>query len=124
MSEWKLQLVKVGPWLSMNDRPHWAERARGTRAWRAAALWSARAARLPVGLDLVRVEIWVHKTTARKYDAGNLQPTAKAVVDGLVDYGLVPDDDNEHLIGPDMRMGAKAERPGLTVIIRAEEMGL
>ena len=30
-------------------------------------------------------------------------PTAKAVVDGLVDAGVLPDDDAKHLLGPDLR---------------------
>jgi hypothetical protein len=60
------------------------------------------------------------RTNRRRSDVGNLYPTAKAVVDGLVDYGLIEDDDDTRLIGPDMRRGqvvAKRAHPlGLLVI--------
>lgn len=41
----------------------------------------------------------------RRRDVGNLYPSFKAAIDGLVDAGVLPDDDDEHLIGPDMRLG-------------------
>ena len=37
-------------------------------------------------------------------DLHNYMPTLKALVDGLVDAGLLPDDDARHLQGPDMRL--------------------
>lgn len=64
----------------------------------------------------------MHKTNNRSYDAGNLAPTAKAIVDGLVtDYGLLPDDSNEHVIGPDMRPGEKRKQAGITITIKETE---
>ncbi len=41
----------------------------------------------------------------RRRDPHNYYPTLKAIVDGLVDYGLLPDDSHEYLIGPDVRYG-------------------
>lgn len=40
----------------------------------------------------------------RRRDANNWAPTTKAGVDGLVDAGLLVDDDHRHLIGPDHRI--------------------
>jgi hypothetical protein len=49
-------------------------------------------------------------------DPANFSLTAKAVVDGFVDYGLIPDDDSKHLLGPDMRRDESLPR-GMTMHI-------
>ena len=38
-------------------------------------------------------------------DPANAYPAVKALIDGLVDAGVLPDDDAAHLDGPDMRLG-------------------
>lgn len=103
-------------WINANDRLHWRPKARLTKAWRRAGHIHARVNGLPRGLHRIRVTVHVVKATARAYDAHNLMPTAKAVVDGFVDYGLVPDDTNAHLIGPDIREGGKG-KPGLRIVV-------
>ena len=40
----------------------------------------------------------------RRRDAHNIMPTIKACVDGVVAAGLLPDDDDTHLTGPDLRV--------------------
>ena len=35
--------------------------------------------------------------------AVGVTPTTKPIVDGLVDTGVLPDDDAKHLLGPDLR---------------------
>lgn len=98
-------------WLNSNDRRHWRSRAAATRAWRAAAGWEAKAARLPM---LARVHAFADvraSVLTRRRDPGNWYPTAKACIDGIVAAGrLLPDDDHEHLIGPDLRLGAPVAR--------------
>ena len=39
-------------------------------------------------------------------------------MDGLVDAGLLPDDSNEYVVGPDMRAGEKRAEP--CVVVRVE----
>lgn len=98
--------VPAGEWLTSNGRYHWASRARRTRKLRTRAALAARAAR-PRIPPMVRASITVHvhgRTRART-DPANAYPTIKAVVDGLVDAGVLPDDDAAHLDGPDMRLG-------------------
>lgn len=124
-SEWTITIPQAADWMSLNDRHHWAKRAKATRAWRNAALVVARAARLPKGLERAHLDVTFHKATRRSYDVHNLMPTAKAIVDGLVGtprhpgYGLLPDDDNAHLTGPDLHAGEVAVRPCVVVTIRA-----
>ena len=103
--------------ISSNHRTHWATRALLTRQWREATHWAAKAARLPRGLDRVHIVAYVHPAKGgRLRDAHNVYPTGKACVDGLVDYGLIADDDDAHLIGPDLRRGAN--RPVLTPALK------
>ena len=55
----------------------------------------------------------------RKRDVNNWQPTAKALVDGLVDAGVLEDDNDAHLVGPDLRRDWAAEHPEITIEIVA-----
>lgn len=104
-------------WISANGRYHYHHAATLTAAWRAAGQ-AAAAHTPPLTGWPVRVLVYVHKPTAHKYDAANLAPTAKAVVDGFTTAGLWPDDDNDHVLGPDIRRGpARRGNPGLTVTL-------
>jgi hypothetical protein len=93
--------------LSANDRRHWAVQRKLVKAWRDMAHWQAKADKLPPLPVPVRIVATVHRPdrTQRRWDAGNYAPTAKAIVDGLVDAGLLPDDANRYVTGPDMRAG-------------------
>lgn len=116
----RIEIPAPCPWLNLNHRTHWAVKAKLTKQWRNAAYVAARAANLPKGIDRVRIIAYIHKTTNREYDAHNLTSTAKAAVDGLVDYGLVADDRNRYVIGPDMREGEK--RPNCAITLEIEEI--
>lgn len=105
-------------WINANDRyGHWAAKSRKIKTWRSLAYWLARQHDLPAGLEYVHIVAYVHKTNKRAYDAHNLYPTCKATIDGLVDHGLIVDDTNAHLQGPDMRPGEIHEKPGITLTI-------
>ena len=97
--------VPASLWLTSNSRYHWAERARRTRDLRAIARMQARRAHLPKHLTRARIEVFAHGRTRRRTDPANTYPTIKAIIDGLIDYGLLHDDDATHLTGPDMRAG-------------------
>ena len=86
------------PPLTMNDRGGWQAKARKTRMMRQASSWMARSSRLPADLPHVTVGLTWVVADRRKRDGGeNLAPTFKALLDGLVDYGLVADDDPAHV---------------------------
>lgn len=96
-------------WINANDRGmHWGAKARLTRQWRDAACWAAKAAKMPTFAGQVHIEAHVHKVHGRSYDASNWAPTAKAAIDGLRDAGVLLEDDNAHVVGPDMRAGHRA----------------
>lgn len=90
-------------WLTSNQRLHHQARAKTTRALRDLAHTEARRQHLVRDLDRVRIVAHLTYPDRRRRDANNAAPTTKALVDGLVDYGLVPDDNDHHLIGPDHR---------------------
>ena len=80
-----------GKLLNLNDRQHWAPKARAVAAWRTAAKHAAH--RIPMhDQSIVTIELPVRDK--RKRDPHNYSPTMKAVIDGLVDAGCWPDDDS------------------------------
>lgn len=88
---------------SINERLHWSVRASLTQAWRSCSMIETqqfvRHNRLSIPLPSpVRVWMQLNFEDNRKRDAHNYAGTVcKAVVDGLVDAGLVPDDNTDHL---------------------------
>lgn len=72
-------------------------------AWRAAGM-RAGLTQFPRGIVLP-VRIWVEVTQPdnRRRDTTNLFPTAKALVDGLVDAGVITDDADGLVEGPWLR---------------------
>lgn len=95
-----LEIPKIADWLNANQKPHWAKQNKLTRAWRHGAHIYARQQKAPKGLNRARVDVYVWKSSRRRYDPHNLMPTMKPIIDGLVDYGLLPDDSHEYLEGP------------------------
>jgi crossover junction endodeoxyribonuclease RusA len=100
------------PWLSANQRVDLRRQTPDRRAWRDAGHLYAKQAALPK-LQRVHIIATLRFRDARRRDPHNYYPTLKALVDGLVDYGLIPDDDDKHLIGPDIRLGQVMQAPGL-----------
>ena len=84
-------------WLSANDRMHWAEKARRTKALRQIGAWADD---LPTGLGATHVAAFIGYPRNGKADPANAAPTVKALIDGMVDAGVWPDDDSTHVLGP------------------------
>ena len=93
--------------INSNQRLHRMAQAKLTKTWRQASATAAHGLKPFTGQ--VRVIAHIHKPRTGRYDPGNLYPTAKAILDGIVDAGLLTDDDHKHVIGPDMRHGGKGE---------------
>lgn len=96
----------------MNDRRHWGPKARLTRTWREAAhigaYVSLGAGRCIKGLPPCQVRVCFPVKTAHKRDASNMAPTIKAIIDGLTDAGLWPDDNTDwvEVMDPTFAKGA------------------
>jgi crossover junction endodeoxyribonuclease RusA len=101
---WTVAIPAPAPWLSANQRRDLRRQTPDRRAWRDAGMVHAKRARLP-RLQYAHLVAVLRFPDNRRRDAHNYYPTLKALVDGLVDYGLLPDDSDNHLVGPDLRRG-------------------
>ena len=97
------KLKTVGPFINSNSRDHRHQVAKMTKAWRETA--AKRAQGIPPFGGQVHIIAHIFKPRGGRWDPNNLWPTIKAAVDGLVDAGVLLDDDHSHVIGPDMRSG-------------------
>lgn len=91
--------------INTNVRYHRMAKANLTKQWRTAGFVAARN-HGPLNPP-VRIIAHIWKPRAGRYDPNNLADTTKAIVDGLVDAGLLPDDSREYVVGPDHRHGGK-----------------
>lgn len=105
--------------LNANDRIHWAKRSAMTKMLRTEARLHA--------LDLPSMER-AHLTVAvgwpdkRRRDVHNIFSTVKACVDGFVDAGLLPDDSDAHLTGPDLRAHVAGVKGHVVLTFKFEEI--
>ncbi|MCL8016920.1 hypothetical protein [Streptomyces sp. AS02] len=102
---WRLELPAQITLVNANDRRHPVKQAPYIKVIRNAAWAMARHHKLPA-LQRAHIFYVIHPDTkTRRRDPGNWSPSAKAAVDGLVDAGVLPDDNKNHLLGPDPRIG-------------------
>lgn len=90
---------------NVTRRMHWAQVRRLARDVRAAANLAARAQQIPL-VDRAHIVYVIHPSPqTRRRDPANWAESAKAAVDGLVDAGVLADDDSTRVIGPNPRLG-------------------
>jgi|SRR5262245_953018 len=102
---WEMRMVAPTQWLNANDRMSWQARAPLIRMWRDAAKRTAAANHLPRGLSRVRVDVHLSFTDDRRRDVSNYAPSVKASWDGIVSYGVIPDDSDKFMEGPFLHLG-------------------
>jgi len=83
--------------ISANDRMHWREKARRTAALRLMGRIAAWRRRHPIPPVTLTVTV-TYPPLARRRDASNLAPTVKGLLDGIVDAGLLPDDNDRVIV--------------------------
>jgi hypothetical protein len=88
------------PWLrpplSLNDRDHWAVKAKKTRAARSIAAAAITAAKIPP-TEQAEVELHWRLPDWRHRDTDNPTATLKPCIDALVDCGVLPRDSWRHV---------------------------
>lgn len=82
-------------WMSANDRMHWAEKARRTKHLRTMGRFCGISRHATT-----HVAAFIGYPRNGRADPANAAPTVKALIDGMVDAGVWPDDDSTHVIGP------------------------
>lgn len=99
-------------YMNANDRPpHWAVKAKQTKAWREAGYAAALTASLPK-IDKAHIVATLFFHDSRQRDPNNYNPTTKAILDGMVDAGVFVDDNWKHVVGPDHRVGETTVKRG------------
>lgn len=107
--------------LTSNQRLHWRAKAEKTSNIRRRAWLTWRSAGSP-RMGHARCVAHLAYPSNRKRDVSNLMPTIKAAIDGIVSGPgntggcLLPDDDDAHLIGPDLRHTDGDVTPGFLTI--------
>jgi hypothetical protein len=96
------------PWatevVSMNARSHWTNTHRQIQALRRRGELAARSSHPPMPhFEMATVVVYMRFPDRRRRDIQNYHKTLKALIDGFVDAGLLPDDDSRHLFGFDVR---------------------
>lgn len=99
-------------WLSANQRMHWAPKAKRTAALRQLGFTMATHSRIR-DFGTAHVAAFIGYPRNGKADPANAAPTVKALIDGLTDAGVWPDDDHVHVIGPTYLRDPSTKQPGV-----------
>lgn len=117
MTTIRIDLPWDKPPLSANERLHWAAKARITREVRLTACLLAKAAKAPK-TDRLTVTLHWQPATKRRRDSVNLAPLLKVLVDGAVlDSGICPDDDTEHVSTPEPVIHQPGDKAALWLVL-------
>lgn len=93
---WTLPLPYATPPLTLNKKMHYHKVAEWKRQIKGDVMLLARAARMPRNqLHRVLVQLVWTPSVKRPRDTDNPTLTLKPCIDGLVAYGLVPDDNHD-----------------------------
>lgn len=118
-----ITLEPPAKFINANDRLHFHVKNELTQAWRNAARIAVLTLRQPLlpKYDRAHIVVAYRFPDNRRRETSNLQPTSKAIVDGLVDAGVVPDDSDQYVVGPDNRRHIPNGSPLVTITIRPLE---
>lgn len=94
----RIDLPWTTPPLTANQRMHWAKRAAVVREVRNTTGWLARGA---PKADRLVITLHYRPRDIRRRDSVNLFCLVKACVDGIVDAGVIDDDDTAHVSTPE-----------------------
>lgn len=105
--------------INANQRSHWARKAELTRFMRLEAKLHALG---HPPMERAHLTVHVGWPDKRRRDAMNLHPSIKACVDGFVDAGLLDDDSDAHLTGPDLRPYVAGRKGYVVLTFHFEEI--
>lgn len=88
--------IHKNTWMTSNQRKHWRENRDKITVLRQSACFHARKNLLKP----IHEPVWIHARIGlphrRQFDPPNAWPTIKPIIDGLVDAGVLQDDDSTH----------------------------
>lgn len=124
-----LHIVPPAAITTLNDRLHWHTIAARKRSWREVAKWTALKlppARLDTPQPPARWVCTVSYPTDRpntRRDPHNWILTSKWIIDGIVDAGLIDDDDSRHLVVADAQFHLRSTNGCVVVTLDPEVSG-
>lgn len=92
MRSWTLDLGYPAPPMRENDRLHWRARAAKTKDVRERVGWLAKTKLPRKQIERCEIHLIWSVTDRRRRDSAAANPTLKAAIDGLVDAGILADD--------------------------------
>lgn len=101
--------------ISANGREHWTQRAKVTKHLRELAEHDANVKRIPE-LSKVKIRAIYFPPDNRRRDMSNLFPSVKAAVDGIVDAGVLLDDNDKFVLSLELTRGKGIVKGGQLVI--------
>lgn len=110
--------IPKGIWWTSNHRLHWRASSEKTAAIRMITRSVARGTPSTQKADVIAI---VSYPTRGRADPSNASPVVKAALDGLVDAGVFPDDDSEHVLSVTYVRGVATGKRGLyrlTLVVR------
>lgn len=106
--------IAARDWWTANHRLHHMDRARRAKAVRLSSMWVA--SQHLRRFDRANVLVTVRMPTRRRFDPDNAAPVAKAAIDGIVDAGILPDDDAHHRPATTYRLGEPTGVKGVHIL--------
>ena len=116
-ARWYLE-DNVRPWtLNSERRWHWSKRASVVKGTRERFFWLAKEANIPK-LEVINIDV-VPLITNRSAvaDVAAHYPSAKAAIDGLVDAGVISDDDDRHIAKISFWASVDWKHDGLRIVV-------
>lgn len=107
--------LRKRPWLSSNDRDHWGRRKGLTEYYRHTACQIAKDLDVPT-FEMVALDVALAFGDNRRRDAHNYLPTVKAIIDGLVDAGVLYDDSDRYVVSTTIRRDETCPK-GVSLVI-------
>lgn len=113
-STFKIEFPAGMPLLNANDRTHWSKRAHLTSDIR--MLSRNLSGHIP-RLECVKIRVTFYPPNNRRRDSPNvLFPTSKAIIDGIVDAGVLKDDSDRFVKSLELIPGDRVIRDGQVVV--------
>ena len=114
--QWRIEFPPGQELLNANRRLHHFRHAAIARQLRADAYRLAKHHKIP-RLERAQVDGIYEPPDRRRRDSSNWNPTYKAMVDGLVDAGVLEDDDHTRLVGPIPHIGDPHPKGRIVLVI-------
>lgn len=88
--------------MNANDREHWSKRAKVSSLIRTTARSQCKG--IPK-MAKIKIKAIYYAPDNRRRDVSNLFPSVKAAVDGIVDAGVIKDDNDKYVVALEMVRG-------------------